>query len=360
MAPGNYILLLIIDLLLTVGLSFLCSILEAVLMSTPISFITMKEQEGYKPAVKFKKYKTEIDRPIASILAMNTIANTFGASMVGVLTAKVWSSGVGWMSAIMTLLILVCSEIIPKTIGTARYKSLMGFTTRGISALLVLMWPFVELIQLVQKSLARPDDDITVSREEVSAMANVGEEEGVIDKDENKVIQNIIKLDNIKAYDAMTPRVVCTVAPESMTLREYFEGEDFEHHSRIPVYAESPEYITGYILRDDALEDLAEDKFDKTLGEIKREVSFFNEETSLDEIWEKLLKTREQMALIIDDYGSFQGILTLEDIIETVFGLEIIDEMDEVTDMQQLARERWRKRQKRYRKVSLPEPDAGR
>ena len=230
----------------------------------------------------------------------------------------------------------------------------MGFTTRGISVLLVVMWPFVELIQLVQKTLARPGDEVTVSREEVSAMANVGEEEGVIDKGENKVIQNIIKLDNIKAYDAMTPRVVCTVAPESMTLREYFEGEDFEHHSRIPVYAESPEYITGYILRDDALEDLAEDKFDKTLGDIKREVSFFNEETSLDEIWEKLLKSREQMALIIDDYGSFQGILTLEDIIETVFGLEIMDEMDEVSDMQQLARERWQKRQKRYRKVNLP------
>lgn len=323
-------------------------------MSTPISYISVKENDGYKPALKFKKFKSEIERPIAAILAMNTIANTFGASMVGVLASKVWSAGVGWVSAILTLIILICSEIIPKTIGAARYKSLMGFATRAISVLMVIMWPFVELIRFVQKSFIKESDE-PVSREEVSAIANVGEEKGVIDHGENKVIQNIIRLDNIKAYDAMTPRVVCSVAPESMTLKEYFDNEEFEHHSRIPVYAESPEYITGYILKDDALEDLAEDKFDKTLRELKREISYFNEETNLDEIWEKLLKSKDHIALIIDDYGSFQGILTLEDIIETVFGLEIMDEMDEVPDMQQYAKERWQKRQKRYQKVKLPE-----
>ncbi len=354
MSQSSYIILLFVDLFLTVSISFICSICEAVLMSTPISYISVKEQEGYKPALKFKKFKSEIERPIAAILAMNTIANTFGASMIGVLAAKVWSAGVGWVSAALTLIILICSEIIPKTIGTAKYKSLMGFATRAISVLMVIMWPFVELIRFVQKSFIK-DSDEPVSREEVSAIANVGEEKGVIDHGENKVIQNIIRLDNIKAYDAMTPRVVCSVAPESMTLKEYFDNEEFEHHSRIPVYAESPEYITGYILKDDALEDLAEDKFDKTLGELKREISYFNEETNLDEIWEKLLKSKDHIALIIDDYGSFQGILTLEDIIETVFGLEIMDEMDEVPDMQQYARERWQKRQKRYQKVKLPE-----
>ena len=354
MSQSSYIILLFVDLFLTVSISFICSICEAVLMSTPISYISVKEQEGYKSALKFKKFKSEIERPIAAILAMNTIANTFGASMIGVLAAKVWSAGVGWVSAALTLIILICSEIIPKTIGTAKYKSLMGFATRAISVLMVIMWPFVELIRFVQKSFIK-DSDEPVSREEVSAIANVGEEKGVIDHGENKVIQNIIRLDNIKAYDAMTPRVVCSVAPESMTLKEYFDNEEFEHHSRIPVYAESPEYITGYILKDDALEDLAEDKFDKTLGELKREISYFNEETNLDEIWEKLLKSKDHIALIIDDYGSFQGILTLEDIIETVFGLEIMDEMDEVPDMQQYARERWQKRQKRYQKVKLPE-----
>ena len=354
MTQANYIFLLLLDLALTVGISFLCSILEAVLMSTPLSYISMREEEGYKSATLFKKYKTDIDRPIAAILAMNTIANTFGASLVGVLTTKAFGSAwVGWMSALTTLLILVCSEIIPKTIGTTKYRSLMGFTTRGISFLLVLMY----LIRYIGSRFSSDEEEAAVSREEVSAMANVGEEEGVIDRSENKVIQNIIKLDNVKAYEAMTPRVVCSVAPESMTLKEYFEADEFEHHSRIPVYAESPEYITGYILRDDALEDLAEDKFGKTLKELRRDVSFFNEETSLADIWEKLLKSREQMALIIDDYGCFEGILTLEDIIETIFGLEIMDEMDEVSDMQEYAKERWKKRQKRYRKVNLQQAE---
>jgi CBS domain containing-hemolysin-like protein len=355
MSNASYIILLAVDILLTVGISFLCSILEAVLMSTPLSYIVMREDEGYRPAPLFKKYKTDIDRPIAAILAMNTIANTFGASLVGVLTTRAFGSAwVGWMSALVTLLILVCSEIIPKTIGTCKYRHLMGFTTRGISFLLVIMYPLVRLIQYVSNRFSSGEDDASISREEVSAMANAGEEEGVIDRSENKVIQNIIKLDNVKAYEAMTPRVVCSVAPESMTLKEYFETDEFEHHSRIPVYAESAEYITGYILRDDALEDLAEDKFGKTLKELRRDISFFNEETSLADIWEKLLKSKEQMALIIDDYGCFEGILTLEDIIETIFGLEIMDEMDEVSDMQEYAKERWRKRQKRYKKVSIP------
>ena len=358
MSQSSYILLLLLDIFLTVGISFLCSILEAVLMSTPLSYITMREEEGYRPASRFKQYKTDIDRPIAAILAMNTIANTFGAAMVGVLTAKAFgSNAVGWMSAITTLLILICSEIIPKTIGTTRYKRLMGFTTTGIRFLLVVMFPFVVLIQFISRRISSDADDPSVSREEVSAMANAGVEEGVIDKDENKVIQNIMRLDEVKAYEAMTPRVVCSVAPESMTLREYFENDDFEHHSRIPVYAESPEYITGYILRDDALEDLADDKFDKTLKAIKREISYFNEETSLDTIWEKLLKSKEQIALIIDEYGCFEGILTLEDIIETIFGLEIMDEMDEVSDMQQFAKDRWQKRQKRYKKVAIPKSE---
>lgn len=174
MTQANYIFLLLLDLALTVGISFLCSILESVLMSTPLSFISMREEEGYKPATLFKKYKTDIDRPIAAILAMNTIANTFGASLVGVLTTKAFGSAwVGWMSALTTLLILVCSEIIPKTIGTTKYLSLMGFTTRGISLLLVVMYPLVVLIRYISSRFSADEDEASISREEVSAMANV-------------------------------------------------------------------------------------------------------------------------------------------------------------------------------------------
>lgn len=336
--------------------SFICSILEAVLLSTPISYISMREEDGYKPATRFKRYKQDNAQAIAAILSINTIAHTIGAAGVGKEATALWGSEwFGLVSAIMTILILVFTEIIPKTIGTTYWKNLMGFTTFMIRCFIFVMYPLVLLVQLITRIFAKKDDEAAVSREEVAAMADVGEDEGVIDEDENKIIQNVIKLDNIKAYDVMTPRVVAAIASEKMTLKEFYKDPTFSHFSRIPVYQESPEFITGYILRSEALEDLAEDKFDETLGEIKRDIEFYRDEQSISEIWESLLKRKEQIALIIDEYGSFQGILTLEDIIETIFGLEIIDESDEVSDMQQYARERWQQRQRRFKEIQLPQ-----
>lgn len=346
--------LLIIYLLGALCISFLCSILEAVLMSTPISFITMREDEGYKPAKLFRKYKTENAKPIAAILSLNTIAHTVGSAGVGnQVTEAFGNQWFGLVSALTTILILVFSEIIPKTIGTNYWRQLMGFSTRCIRVMIILMYPLVLLVGAVTKLVARNDEEAAVSREEVAAMADVGEDEGVIDEDENKIIQNVIKLNNVKAYDVMTPRAVAAIAAENMTLKDFYQNEVFSHFSRIPVYNESPEFITGYILRNDALEHLAEDHFNKTLGSIKREIPLFNEELSVNDIWDSLLKNKEQIAGIIDEYGSFQGILTLEDIIETILGLEIIDENDEVSDMQQYARERWNQRQQKYRNLKL-------
>lgn len=337
-------------------ISFMCSVLESVLLSTPISFITMKEEEGLKSAPLFKKYKQDIDRPISAILTLNTIANTAGAAGVGAQATIIFGeASLGIVSAIVTFLVLFVAEIIPKTLGTSYWRSLTTFTARTISVLIVITFPFVILSEWVTKLFSRKDNEVTVSREEVSAMANVGEEEGVFDQSENKIIQNIIKLDSITAYDAMTPRVVAAIAPESMTLKDFYKDNTYLHHSRIPVYSDSPDNITGYILRGVALEYLADDKFNVTLGQIKRDIAFFNEETAISDIWEALLKHKEQIALIIDEYGCFQGILTLEDIIETILGLEIIDEKDEVSDMQQYARERWEQRQKKYKQINLPE-----
>lgn len=351
--------LLLIYLFSALGISFLCSILESVLMSTPISYITMREDEGYKPATRFKRYKQDTARPIAAILSLNTIANTFGAAGVGSQASVVFGSQwFGLVSAIMTLMVLIFSEIIPKTIGTSHWKRLMGFSSDAIHILIIIMYPLVWLVQLFSRLVAaHHEDESGVSREEVAAMADVGEDEGVIDEGENKIIQNVIKLDNIKAYDVMTPRVVAAVAPESMTLREFYREEEFGHFSRIPVYAEDPEYITGYILRREALELLAEDKFDVTLGSIRRDIPYFNEEMSISDIWESLLKHKEQIALIIDEYGCFMGILTLEDVIETILGLEIIDENDEVSDMQQYARERWKQRQSKFKPIPIHMPE---
>ncbi len=349
-------LLLLIFLFGAMSVSFLCSVLEAVLMSTPVSYLNMKEEEGNAKAVKFKKFKTNIDKPIAAILSLNTIANTVGAAGVGQQANIIFGSAwFGVVSAVTTLLILVFSEIIPKTIGTSYWKRLTGFTADVISVLIVLMYPLVMMIRGISRLFTPDEVENTVSREEVSAMVNVGEEEGVFEKSENKIIQNLIKLDNVKAFDAMTPRVVAAIAPESMKLKAFYQNKKFLHHSRIPVYSDSPEFITGYILRSEALELLANDKFNVTLGEIKRDVELFNEELSISDIWEKLLGHKEQIAIIIDEYGCFQGILTLEDIIETILGLEIIDESDEIDDMQQYAKERWKQRQKKYKEINLPD-----
>ena len=338
--------LLLLFLLGAMAISFLCSILEATLMSTPISYITMREEEGYKPATRFKEYKQDPSRPIAAILSLNTIANTIGAAGVGHQATEVFGSGwFGLVSAVMTILILVFSEIIPKTIGTTRWKSLMGFATVMIRALIFIMYPLVLLIELLTRLITPKDvEEPAVSRDEVSAMANVAEEEGDLEEDENTIIQNLISMDEVKAFDVMTPRVVCEIAPEPMTLKAFYKNKRYRHHSRIPVYADNDEYITGYILRMEALQLMAEDKFDLTLGDIRRDVATFDEDTPLDQIWDEMLTKDEQIAIIINEYGSFQGILTLEDVIETLLGSEIVDENDTVRDMQQLARDKWKKR----------------
>ena len=337
--------LLFVFLLSAMLISFLCSVLEATLMSTPISYITMKEEEGYKPAALMKKFKTDTSRPLAAILSLNTIANTIGAAGVGRQATLVFGNEwFGLVSAITTILILVSSEIIPKNLGTARWKSLMGFTARTIKVLIFCLYPIVIAVEWLQKRISPDDTDSTISREEVSAMADVAEESGELDEDENEVIQNIISLDEMKAYDAMTPRVVCAIAPESMTLKRFYKDKRYLHHSRIPVYADNDEYITGYILRMEALQLIAEDKFDVTLGDLRRDIASFTDETPLDLIWNEMISKDEPISVIIDEYGAFQGILTLEDVIETILGNEIVDERDEVRDMQQLALDRYRKR----------------
>ena len=322
-------------------------------MSTSLSYINLREEEGYRPASLMARYKDDTGRPLAAILSLNTIANTIGAAGVGMQATEVFGSKwFGLVSACVTLLILIFGEIIPKVIGTTYWRELMGFTARTIHALIYILYPFVLLVELITRMFPDNEDEPSVSREEVLSMVNVGEEEGVVDEDENKIFSNLMRLDSIHAYDVMTPRVVAKIAPENMTLRAYYDNDEYDHFSRIPLYKpEAPEYITGYVLRNDALEDLTEDHFRKTLGSIKRSLPAFDQDLTLGTIFDSMLKQKSQIAQIIDEYGMFVGILTLEDIIETIFGLEIIDENDTVIDMQQYARERWEQRQKKYRKV---------
>ena len=337
----------------------LCSILETALMSTPLSYVTMREEQGYSLATRFRKYKDNPSRPIAAILLLNTIASTVGAIGVGhQVGTALGSQWLGIVSTITTALMLIFSEIIPKNYSAARWKHLMGFTTVVLNVLIICLFPIVVIVEWIGKLFTPKNSESVVSRDEVSAMANEAEKESAIDKNENTLIQNIIRIDQMKAEDAMTPRVVCAAAPESMTAEDFYRSgekdEMFLHHSRFPVYAESVDYITGYVVLTDILKLLADGKGDTTLGSIRRDINLFSRDTTLGEIWDVMLLQRVQICCVIDEYGTFQGILTLEDLVETLVGNEIVNEIDMVTDMQQYARDRWNQRQQK----TVPEKKA--
>lgn len=335
--------LLLLYLFTALGISFLCSILEAVLLSTPMSFISMKETEGARGAARLKAYKTDIDKPISAILSLNTIAHTVGAAGVGAQSEKLFGNEYfAITSAILTLLILVLSEIIPKTIGANYWRQLALPGTRIIHTLVILTYPLVLFSELITRLFSNGNQQLSVSREEVSAMVTVGAEEGVFEKKENRMIQNLLKLDDITARDIMTPSSVVEMAEESTTLGEFYKNPAYRTYSRFPVYnEENDDFIKGYVLRQTILEKLSEDKFNLRLSDIMRPVLTFQESEPVSDIWEKLLAKKEHISIIIDEYGCFRGIVTMEDVIETMLGTEIVDEKDTVTDMQELAREKW-------------------
>jgi CBS domain containing-hemolysin-like protein len=344
--------LIIFYVLLTLAISALCSVLEATLFSTPISFVQTLEDKGKKGSERLAKMKDDIDRPITAILTINTIANTAGASLVGAQCAEYFGNTyIGVASAVFTLLVLVFSEIIPKTIGANYWRSLAIPATSIISVMIFITYPLVVMSEWITGLISSEDKKSpTFSREEVSAMVTVGAEEGVLETEENKMIQNLLKLDTITAHEIMTPSVVVSMANEKMTVRDFYKHEEYRKHSRIPVYADNNDYMTGYVLRQTVLEYLAEDKFNTTLTELARPILSFQETTSVSAIWEKLIEKKEHISIIIDEYGTLRGIVTMEDVIETMLGFEIVDENDSVVDMQELAKAQWMKQKKKEHK----------
>jgi CBS domain containing-hemolysin-like protein len=339
--------LIYIIMLISILLSALCSTLEATLLSTPLSYITGLEEQGVRGAARLKKLKQNSDRPISAILCLNTIANTVGASIVGSLVYEVYGDAiVGVFSTIFTLCILIFSEIIPKTIGTSYWRSLAIPASVIINAMIFISFPLVWILERMQRLISSHSTQVSVSREDISAMVSVATEEEVIEKDEKTMIQNLLKLDEVTAHEVMTPSTVVEMAEGQMTIREFYDSADLTH-SRILVYDDdNDDYVVGYALRQDVLEKMAEDKFSTTVREITRPILSFPEDEPLGNIWEKLLAKKEHISVIIDEYGTFRGIVTLEDVIETMLGQEIVDETDEVVDMQEYAKEQWEKAQK--------------
>ena len=349
--------LIITYMVLSLVISAMCSLLEATLLSTPLSFITTLETQKVKGWELLKHYKTNIDRPISAILIVNTIANTVGASLVGSQSASyaavTFSTNqevsffIGLISGVFTFLILVFSEIFPKTVGSTYWRKLALPACQVIRVLIAISWVLVVLLEKLTHRISDSNQQEAVTRDEVAAMVTVGAEEGVLEKKENRMIQHLLNLDNVTAHEIMTPSVVVTMAEEEMTLREFYQNEEFKNHSRIPVYkGDESDYITGYVLRQTILERLAEDKFDITLGELARPILSFSEDEEVSDIWEKLLEKKEHISIIIDEYGCFRGLVTMEDVIETMLGYEIVDEKDEVVDMQELAKAQWKQMKK--------------
>ena len=339
-------LLLFFYLFLALFISFLCSIMESVLLSSQISFLKVKEREGNKAATKFIKLKENIERPLSAILSLNTVAHTIGAAGVGAQATMLFGEVYfGLVSAILTFLILIFSEIIPKTIGARYWKKIIFASGSIIRGMVFLTYPLVLMSAYISKLFAESDDS-TVSRAEISELANMGTEEGVFNEGENKIIQNLIRLRTIKVSEIMTPRVVLTTANESLSLKEFIQNKDLLHFSRIPIFSENEDNITGYILRQEAFEKMNIDNL--CLKDIRRKILMVNNTQTLMKLWENLLKEKEHIALIVDEYGGIDGILTMEDIIETLLGLEIIDEGDTIIDMQKYARERWEEKRMKY------------
>ena len=338
--------LIYIIMFISIVLSALCSMLESTLLSTPLSYITGLEEKGVKGARNLKDLKLNSDRPISAILCLNTIANTVGASIVGSLVYEVYGDPlVGVFSTIFTLMILIFSEIIPKTIGTNYWRSLALPASVIIRGMIFISFPLVWVLEHMQRMISSRSTQVSVSREDISAMVSVATEEEVIEKEEKKMIQNLLKLDELTAHEIMTPSAVVEMAEGSMTIKEFYDSD--LSHSRIPVYdEENDEYVIGYVLRQEILEKMAEDKFSTSLHDILRPIMTFGEDDSVADIWEKFLEKKEHISVILDEYGSVRGIVTLEDVIETMLGHEIVDEKDEVVDMQEYAKEQWEKAQK--------------
>jgi len=359
--------LLIFYAIISIFFSFLCSILEAVLLSVTPTFINIKKQKNKPYAEELEVLKKDVDKPLIAILTLNTIAHTVGAIMVGVQAkvayAEIYGTTsrkifgisftedlmVGVVSTIMTILILVASEIIPKTIGATYWRQLANFTTIALKILIFpLKWTgLLWLLQLTTKLIGGKGHGSVLSREGFIAMTDIAHEEGVFHESESKVIKNLLNFKDIQAKDVMTPRTVMKAEIETMTIEEFFNENHNIRFSRIPVFTDTPDNITGLVLKDDVFKEMAFDNGHKKLSDVKRNIIIVNRNMPIPTLFEELVENRNHMALVVDEYGSVSGLVTMEDVIETLLGLEIMDESDNVADLQLLARKSWETRAKR-------------
>lgn len=342
--------LIIVFFIVSITFSFLCSIWEAVLLSITPSFTEKKLQEGGDIGHTLEAYKANIDQPLSAILTLNTIAHTVGAIGVGAQAAIIWGTSIVSTVAVpvvMTLAILLLSEIVPKTIGANYWQELAGFTVKSLKIIMLVLAPFVFISQIITRTLKKDKNASVFSREDFSAMANLGAKQGVLDKEESTIMRNLMLFESVLARDVMTPRTVMVAAPENMTVREFHDNHPNLRFSRIPIFEDSLDHVTGYVLKNDLLIRLVNKEDSTPLSTIKRDMIAIKENFPIPELFNHFTEKREQVALVIDEFGGTAGLVTLEDVIETLLGLEIVDESDHIVDMQVLARKKWEERARR-------------
>jgi CBS domain containing-hemolysin-like protein len=344
---------LLVFLAVSLVISFFCSLWESVLLSITPSYMQIKLNEGGKIGPILKSFKENIDKPLAGILTMNTIAQTFGAVGIGMEAIKIWENSNPLITgllvpALTTASILIFSEIIPKTIGATNWKSLAPFTVKSLNILLVVLSPIIWLCQLITGFFNSNKEQSVFSRIDFLAMAQIGSDEGVLDKAESKFIHNLLHFKNFKVKDVMTPRVVTVSAPQTMSVREFYDIQDDLVFSRIPIrQSEDDEMIIGYVLKDHMLEHLIDDEKDRPLSDFKRDIMSVPEDYGIFNLFNDFIQKREHIALVINEYDTMSGIVTMEDVIETLLGAEIVDETDKIVDLQDMAKKQWRNRYKR-------------
>lgn len=336
---GQPVELLLFYLFLAIFVSFLCSILEAVLLSLSPSYIAVLSNSGARAGKILERLKLDVDRPLAAILSLNTIAHTVGAAGVGAQAQLVFAHiPFSIISGVLTFLILVLSEIIPKTIGATYWRPLAVPSAYLIHFLTVSMAPLVALSAMLSKVLTRGRKDPAISRDEIHAAAALGEQEGVIDSTDARVLRSMMSFQSVIAHDVFTPRPVVKYFEARQTIREMLASAQELTFSRYPVLGER-ESILGYVLRSDLLNAAARDEWERSAAEFTQEAIIIPENLPLKSAFGLFLRQRAHLAMVVDEFGGFTGVLSLEDVIESLIGHEIMDEGDEVMDLREFARQ---------------------
>ena len=323
---------------LAIVVSFLCSLLEAVLLSLTPSYITALRETHPRTGRLLDELKASVDRPLSAILSLNTIAHTVGAAGVGAQAQVVFQNiPLAVISGILTLLILVFSEIIPKTIGAVYWRQLAVPSAYILHVVMFTMWPLVVLSGQISRLITRESEMNTVSRDEIDAMPDLGRKAGVLDPQDARLLESVINFRRIKVSDILTPRTVVTSLRSGMQIREAMEIADSENYSRYPVLGNA-ERLLGYVMRSDILAAAARDEWDRGIDELLREIMILPELATVKSTFAKFIHNRVQMAGAVDEFGGFAGLVTLEDLLETLTGFEIMDEGDTVADLREFAR----------------------